>query len=389
MAWRSGLQAVGIMDHDSYAGAAELREACRILGIASTCGGELRVNARGTFMENRLINNPDSPGIFYMALHGIAERNYHTVQQFLAPIHRARNTRNRRQLEKLNTIIRKRFPRRNNLSLNFQNDVYACSQAARGGSITERHILAALARKLMAIFPNRQRLTALLEEEFSISIDASMRAYLENEENPHCFYDLIAVLKHSLLPLFYIQPDESECIGAARAVTFARSIGAIPAYAYLGDITHSPTGDKPAARFEDSFLTELFEQLHVWGFQALTFMPPRNSKKQLMRIMELCGEYNLLQISGVDVNSSRQSFRCPELLSPEFEHLNTTTWALIAHEKLYNYNTELGFFCPFIMRNIPDVTERLNLFSRIGRDMDRRKPDLSQAEHTIHTYIQG
>ncbi len=37
----AGLLAVGIMDHDSVGGAAEMREAGRILGIATTCGVEI------------------------------------------------------------------------------------------------------------------------------------------------------------------------------------------------------------------------------------------------------------------------------------------------------------------------------------------------------------
>lgn len=47
-AWNAGLQDVGIMDHDSVSGCKELIEACKIIGIASTVGFELRVNFSGT-----------------------------------------------------------------------------------------------------------------------------------------------------------------------------------------------------------------------------------------------------------------------------------------------------------------------------------------------------
>jgi len=71
----SGLAAVGIMDHDSIAGAGEMREAGRVLGIATTAGVELRVSAAGTLLEGRKINNPDSTGVFYMMIHGVPARS--------------------------------------------------------------------------------------------------------------------------------------------------------------------------------------------------------------------------------------------------------------------------------------------------------------------------
>ena len=67
----AGLLAVGVMDHDSIAGAGEMLEAGRILGIATTSGFELRVNATGTRLEGRKLNNPDSPNVLYMTVHGI------------------------------------------------------------------------------------------------------------------------------------------------------------------------------------------------------------------------------------------------------------------------------------------------------------------------------
>ncbi|PQP32835.1 histidinol-phosphatase, partial [Desulfobacteraceae bacterium SEEP-SAG10] len=57
LAWKAGLQAVGIMDHDSVSGCKELIEACKIIGIASTVGFELRVNFSGTKVEGRKLNN--------------------------------------------------------------------------------------------------------------------------------------------------------------------------------------------------------------------------------------------------------------------------------------------------------------------------------------------
>jgi hypothetical protein len=48
--------------------------------------------------------------------------------------------------------------------------------------------------------------------------------------------------------------------------------------------------------------------------------------------MGLCGEYGFTQISGEDINSSRQSFICKELAEPMFHHLVDAAWKLVKQE---------------------------------------------------------
>ena len=73
------------------------------------------------------------------------------------------------------------------------------------------------------------------------------------------------------------QPDELECPDARSVVAFARSIGAVPAYAYLGDVGESPTGDKKAEKFEDDFLEELLD------YVASTFLGASGPGKPVER----------------------------------------------------------------------------------------------------------
>ncbi len=58
-----------------------------------------------------------------------------------------------------------------------------------------------------------------------------------------------------------------EMLEAAKAVDIANSIGAIPAYADLGDVGESPTGDKKAEKFEGDFLDVFVPEkvLHLQG----------------------------------------------------------------------------------------------------------------------------
>lgn len=373
-AWQAaqaGLKAAGIMDHDAIAGAEEMLEACQILGIGSTVGFELRVDCHNTGLRDRKINNPDSQSIAYMAIHGIPRPAIPEVARFLEPIHKARNERNRAMVIRLN----ERLDELGIPQIDFDLDVFQRSLAAMGGAITERHILAALADKLMVMYGRDGRVVGFLRDTLGVELPAKIATLLSDSENPHYLYDLLGILKSSFLPSFFIQPCGHECIPVRKAVNFALRIGAIPAYAYLGDVTASPTGDKKAEKFEDDYLEFLFDELITLGFKAVTYMPPRNTLAQLQRVQKLCSQHGLMEISGVDINSSRQSFSCPEILQPAFHHLIGATWALIAHEKLASLDLRYSLFHPANPYAQLPLSERLKVYAKVGRAMDPHHPE--------------
>ena len=111
------------------------------------------------------------------------------------------------------------------------------------------------------------------------------------------------------------------------------------------------------------------------GYRAVAYMPPRNSARQLARIRELCSRAGLMEISGVDINSSRQSFNCPEVLDPSMAHLVDATWALIAHERLSGLDSRYGLFsADNPLARLP-IGERIATYGAIGRGIDKAEPD--------------
>ena len=110
--------------------------------------------------------------------------------------------------------------------------------------------------------------------------------------------------------------------------------GGIAAYAYLGDVGNSVTGDKKTQKFEDDYLDELVDVIKAYGFDAITYMPTRNTPEQLARLTKLCDDHGFFQISGEDINSPRQSFRCKALDDPAFGHLIDATYTLISYENM-------------------------------------------------------
>ena len=368
---QAGLQTVGIMDHDSVSGCSEFMEACKAVNIASTVGCEIRVNMDGTSVTGRKTNNPDEPNVSYIAFHGIPKTQLDAVRMFLEPIHEARIARDRKEVEKLNVLLADRgVP-----ILDFDSDIMAISEAAAGGSITERHILYALALKLIKTHGKGLSLVDFIEGQMQIPIAGTLRDLLLDVDNPHYAYDLLGAFKATFVPEFFIVSGYDECVSVFAAVKFANAIGAIPAYAYLGDVGESPTGDKKAEKFEDDFLDELIPELAQIGFKAITYMPPRNTQEQLFRLQKLCRKNGLMEISGVDINSSRQSFNCPILLEPEFRHLTDAAWALIAHEKLAAADPRLALFSPDNPMASLALEERIEKYSEIGKQIDHTQPE--------------
>lgn len=359
MAYKSGLTSAGIMDHDSASGAKEFKAACKMLGLGSTCGVEVRAKFDKGFGK---INHPDQANCVYMAAHGIPAQNVDKLNDYLAFYRKKRNERNAKMCERITGKFGK-F----GITLDFMKDVYPLSMANEGGSVTERHLTFALAKKLSDKFGRTERLLSFLTDDLNLKVSEKIKGYLLDEANPNFYYDLLGVLKADTA-FFYIDADE-EMPEASEFIKFAESLGAIPAYAYLGDVGDSVTGDKKAQKFEDDFLDELIEELKKDGFRAIAYMPTRNTPEQLKRVQKLCREHNFFEISGEDINSPRQKFACAALASPEYSHLIDSTWALIGHEAISSEKgTEYGMFSARSVKETPDLYDRIEKYAAIGRD---------------------
>lgn len=360
MAYDAGLSTAGIMDHDSISGAEEFIEAGKIIGMTTTIGIECRASVASTALNGRRINNPDQKSIIYMALHGVPHTQISKVTEFFKPYTEKRNERNKKMVKNINELFASY-----GISIDFENDVVPISEYKRGGSITERHLLYALANKVIDKYGKGKACADFFKNDMKIALSEKLEGFLCDEENIHYAYDVLGLLKSDLISRIYVDATD-ECPDASEVVAFAKEIGAISAYAYLGDVGDSVTGDKKAQKFEDDYIDLLFDTISEIGFDAVTYMPSRNTKQQLARIMSLCDKYNLFQISGEDINSSRQAFICEKLREPEFKHLIDSTWALIGHEKMATENLESGMFAQKAKTDYPDIKSRVAYFKTVG-----------------------
>ena len=322
----SGLATAGIMDHDTAGGAAEFIEAGALLSMPVTCGVECRVDMKGTPLEGKRLNNPDQVSVAYCAMHGIPHSNLRGVDEFFAPYRERRSERNRRMTEKLNGVLASLGL---SLSLDYDRDVLPLAAA----TVTERHICFALAGKIASLCGSPGATADFLKDRLGIGLTPKVEANIRaGDLTPQFFeYDILGALKSGLVGSFFI-PADDELPKLCDFIRTAKKYGAITAYAYLGDVGDSVTGDKKAQKFEDGYLDTLFDVLTEYGFDAVTFMPSRNTAAQLERVMGLCRSHGLFQISGEDINSPRQGFVCRAYDRPEYAHLTDAAFALIAYE---------------------------------------------------------
>ena len=358
---KAGLSTAGIMDHDSVGGIEEFIRAGEMLDMPVTVGFECRTSVKGTPLEGLRLNNPDQLSVAYVTLHGIPHTMISECEKLLAPLREKRNDRNRKMCEKINSLVSDL-----GIILDFDRDVLPLSLDSDGGSVTERHVLFGLTKKIVT--DNSREKAVELVEKLCGKIADKVKEKLFSAPEEFYEYDILGVLKSSLVSKIYIDADE-ELMHISEFCAFAKKVGGICAYAYLGDVGESPTGDKAAQKFEDSYLDLLFETIYDLGFNAVTYMPSRNTKEQLDRVMALCDKYGFFQISGEDINSPRQSFVCPAMAP--YTHLYDATWALIGHEKSATKGISEGMFSEKTLAKMPDLSERIAYFAKIGKDEER------------------
>lgn len=367
MAYKSGLKVCGIIDHESVSGCREFIEACRILGVIPTIGFELRLSCGQTPLKGKRLNNQDQLSIGYFPVHGLPVQSIDKVEEFLQPIRRAREKRNRKMTEKLNHMMKGY-----GISIDFDQDVIPVSKWDQGGSITERHILYALALAMIQKLGIGMGIVGFVENELSIPLTEKARGYLADTENEVYAYDLTNVLKGHFTNAMYVETEIEETPDVRTVLPFLNRLGCIPTYIYIGDTRGGSNmpDDRKVQKFEDDHLEELFECLSSYGLRAVSYVPSRNDVDQVMRIRKICRQYGMFEICGEDINQPRQSFICSHKSEADRDFFNSSTRALVGHEFLADQDLSASFISDQTVERIPDLDERVDYYKRFATVLD-------------------
>ena len=110
--------------------------------------------------------------------------------------------------------------------------------------------------------------------------------------------------------------------------------------------------------------------LKTTGFDAVTYMPSRNTRDQLVRLRALCDRHGFFQISGEDINQPRQKFICEAMRDPFFANLYDAAWALIGHERLATESLAEGMFSTETIARMPSLEARIAHFRDAAQDQN-------------------
>ena len=361
MAWKAGLETCGIIDHDGISGCEEFIEASKIIGMPATCGLECRVRTDGTKLYGRMINNSDQKSIAYVVMHAIPLKALREIDDIFKPLRLKRNERNENMCARFNDFLDPY-----DININYEKDVVSISKYYEGGTVTERHICMAFVKKLKERFGSGKNIISFLVEKLNVPISKLEEKRILEENKYYFDYDILAIIKKHLVDKFYIDAYE-ECLHIKDFISITKKYGCVSAYAYLGDVIDTSEGDKKTQRFEDSYLDVLMNELKKLGFDAITYMPSRNTRYQLSKVMELCHTHGFFEINGEDINSPRQRFLSRLDDDAMFNHLKDMTYALIGHEMAVSDSIEYSMCSENMVSLYPNIKDRIEYYKKIAR----------------------
>lgn len=360
MAYRSGVDEVGIFDHDTLGGATEFERAAKLLGLDSTVGLAHKVKFDEQRYAQRRINSLYQDGIFYLSVMGIPPQFRKALDAELARSRACRETRARIMTENLDKRIK-----RYGLRLNYERDVRALSNAKHGGAVTERHILRAFAKKLTDKFKTGEQIIEFLETSMKLTLSDNQKTFLADKRNTLYEFDLVDIIKSKIK--FFYSPAEGEVDDARTFVECAHGFGGMVFYTYVGDYTSIRGGERIENKFEDDYLTELIDDLKAIGFDGVEFVPERLEPQQRATLEKLAAEREMLVLPALEINSPRQKFGDAELLKPDNSELLDNCRVVLGHEKSASFSIDDGWCSQKTADKKLSFAEKRRLYREIGK----------------------
>lgn len=354
LARRNGLAFAGISDHDTLAGAEEFCRAADIFGLQPCVGVQLRarIYANAGIRLNDMYEND----VAFVSVRGLPRSRIKALDKALSKVRSERVARDRKMVERLNARFKK-F----GICLNFEDDVLKRTRYKEGGSVTERHILYALAIKLVGMFGDAERLENFLTGTLGMTVDDDTRMKLDFA-SPYLAHDLVGLLKDEV-KFFYV--PATDALSAEEAVALAHENGALVTYNYVGKRSAS-TGDE---EFEGDNTKAIIERLGGLGFDAIEIVPGGDEERE-NELFALAKEAGMFVLPYRDVNSPRVDVAVKG--SSKDAVLERNMWAVVGNGKSADLDIKGGIKTANFGGGSVDLDARLELFAAIGK-LENRK----------------
>ena len=357
--YRAGAKIVGIADRETLAGAREFAVAGQALGLNVLVGVDVSCYLSRVRKRNLRINGLYQDDVIHLILTGIPERKWDAVDVWLARFRERRNVRNRKMVDALNEWVKKA-----GVTVEYK-DVLAKSRIADGGTVTESHILEALADALVNRYGRGSALITALQRKLGVTVPERYRKLLlDVVGNPFYLRDVAAVLRDEYSQ-FYVEADDELC-SILELNRVAEICGGVMIYPYMGDLEQRVFGELRVRKYEDHFLFELLSQLSRFGVKGVTYCPSRHTPEQIRNVREIAGKLGLLLFSGETVYDRRLQFE-REPLDPERDRdAIRNAAALVGSQREAENGPDGAIFSLAAADKFPDLEQRLDYYASLG-----------------------
>jgi hypothetical protein len=351
LAWKSGFQALGIVDFDVLDGVDEFLGACEHLGVRGSAGMETRVFLPE--FATRETNSPGEPGVFYfMGLGFTSGRVPASAVPILEGMRRRSEERNRSMLARINAFL-------SPLGLEYEQDVLPLTPS---GNATERHMLAAYQRTAEQLFPDP---VAFWAEKLQLA-PAQVAAQIGD---PVKFTNTLRAKLMKRGGVGYAQPGPLTFPSVEEVNRLILECGALPCATWLD-------GTSAGEQAEEELLTLLISK----GAVALNIIPDRNwnipdpetrrvKVNNLYAVVALAGKLDLPINVGTEMNAPGQklidNFETEELVPVRQAFLDGADF-IYGHTVLQRA-LGLGYQSQWAQAHLPGRRERSAFYMQLGR----------------------
>jgi len=376
LAFKNGLEAIGIIDFDVLDGMEEILEAGKILGLRTSAGLETRVFIKE--YEDKIINSPQEPGVFYFVGMGFYKNPRFGSYEYNT-LNKLRNIAKNRNLSIVNKI-NEYIPE---ISIDYEKDVLILTPS---GNATERHIIVSIDRKIRELLKNdTDKLVLFWAEKLKLDKNKILTVINSSAE----LQELLRLKLMKYGTIGYIAPQKGSFPELEEVINMVKNTDALPTSTWL-DGTND--GEKNIKKL----LTLLVQK----GVVLLNIIPDRNwnikdtkekevKVRNLNEVIKVARELNLPIIAGTEMNKYGQKFvdefNVPELY-PYLNDFRNGAFFVYGHTQmglLFNK----GYYSDWSLKYLDkDLVRKNKFYIEVGKSIVPGK-DYSQIKELFQNNI--
>ncbi len=322
-----GLPIIALADYATFKSAKELQKTAEPSQIAFYSGAEVNVAAE-----------IDDKKSIKALIVGVPRKELKGLDDELSEYRALRRNYIKKTADKINVIFKPYGIRISAKEKSYYGGIKAPTDM--------RGLFSALSEEIIKKFGNENAIITFLTEKLKISLSEEDYKKLEDLSNQLYGEDLAYILSTELV----IKGEAEKCKPAKHLVALANACGAIPVAVFDG---------------EQKKLDEFIQKVQSIGFRSV-MIEHRDSDELAAALYEKCVGAGLLPLCRTLIDYKRKKFDST-FESEELASLyNDCAYAVVGHEICTSTSVGDGLFSRERIKDLPDVEDRIKLYSRIA-----------------------